>query len=199
MQQVGFRALTVAALLAGLAGCTTGSPVTSFPTPGPGASAAPGTTPSAPPSPAVTQKAGAASEAYAKAVAELKAKGVTAWSLYRIQGNPVSTTGLATESGHTWQVFFYTPTDGKSWRASVLPGIGASLNEVTQADQKWAAGQDISTADWAIDSDAAVTAAGGSTSGTVYLQKQSEAFPVWIINRGAQGQVRVNAKTGAKL
>jgi hypothetical protein len=73
------------------------------------------------------------------------------------------------------------------------------VNEVTQADQKWAAGQDINTADWAIDSDAAVTAAGGSTSGTVYLQKQSEAFPVWIINRGAEGQVRVNAKTGAKL
>src|SRR5688500_17797232 len=85
-----------------LAGCPTGNvgPITGpsgQPTTQP--SGTPSGTPQSPaPSPGVTAKAGAASDAYVKAVAELRAKGVTGFSLYRIKGDPVSAKGLASES-----------------------------------------------------------------------------------------------------
>lgn len=202
-------ALALAGAAATLLGCPGGTmpPLPSGSMP-PGASPSPSAAPSAPAAPGVSSKAGAASEAYMKAVDAVKANGYTAWHLYRIEGRAMGAKGLATEQGQTWNVYLHTPSDNKSWQVAVVPGIGASASAVSQAADQYKAGYEFSPANWKVDSDAAVTTAGGSTSGSMWLyspaQFQAEkgktsADPVWVVNAGSAGTVNVNANTGAKL
>jgi hypothetical protein len=203
-------ALALVGAAAGLLGCP-GVNVT--PLPGTSASSSTGsstapTTINPPAAAGVSSTAGAASDAYAKAVDAVKANGYSAWRLYRIEGKNMAANGVATEQSQTWNVYIHTPSDNKSWQVAVVPGIGASASAVSQADAMFKAGYELDPSTWKVDSKAAVTAAGGSTSGSLWLYSPAEftatkgkssTNPVWTINAGSAGTLNIDATSGAVI
>jgi hypothetical protein len=207
------------AILTGCPGGTSPSQVLGPGTPGggtstspsPGTSASPSASPSTTTPPVEgtapkTPKDGAASQSYVLTKQELGKRGYKTWQLFRMEGKSLSAAGVVDANNQSWVVYVKTPSDNKYWRATLVSGGENTLEEVTSAEDAFKL-EALDLSKWNIDSREAVTKAGASTTGSMFLYSAKEfasrsgmasTNPGWIINISG-GQAFVDANTGTKI